>query len=346
MRAVASRLMTVAAACAMAVGSGLCPAADHDAETIDRLVSDLNDGSRSVREAADRTLREAGPQALPAIVAARERARGEAAFRLRSIQHTLEEAATLEAVDDGLATLAMSVARVEPVGSPPRAARIVLRATWKTPLDPLVIRLPLTSIVAEGPAGESMSVAQRLAVVEPSLVPGATAADLPLVLVQPEHALESLGLLRGTLRLWLAGRQHDFTIPLDAGQPRAVTVAGTTVGIDDLAIREGRLLVTARVAYDAPSEALASHRTWITQCPLEVIGDDDHALVRTDQTIVARSEQGLTARAIFTLPDTSRDRLPAGLRLRWRLPMALHEAPFDFAIRAVALPAALRSPPP
>lgn len=329
----------VAWAASLAIGIVPCPGAEPDAATIGRLVRDLNAASRTIREAAEKALLEAGPAALPAIVAARGTAHGEAAFRLRGIQRALEDAAALETVDEGLATLALTVGRVEAVAAPPGAVRVVLRAAWQPPLDPVVVRLPLGSVVAEGPAGESMPVAQRRAVVEPAVVPGATAVELPVVLEQPDHPLDSLGLLRGTLQLWLAGRSHDFILPLDAAAQRAITVAKATVTLQEMAVRGGRLLVTARVAYDAPSEALASHRTWLAQCPLDVVGDDGRALARIDQTTATRSEEGLTTQATFALPATDADRLPPGLRMRWRLPMAIHEAPFDFAIRTVSLPA-------
>lgn len=340
MRASSKRLLTVAACCAMLVSGGpVCLAADLDEAAISGLVRELNAGSLSRREAAERRLVEAGPAALPAIVAARASAHGEAAFRLRTIQRALEDAATLQTVEEGLATLSVAVARVEAVGTSPRAVRIVLRASWKQPLDPVVVRLPVASVVAEGPAGEALPAAQRLAVVEPAMPAGATAVDLPVVLLQPDHPLESLGVLRGTLRLWLAGRPHDFVLSLDDERLRSATVARTTATVEEAVVREGRLLVTARVAYDEETEALASHRSWLAECPLEVVGADGRPLARIDQTIIARSQRGLTARATFALPDA---RTPAGLRLEWRLPMAIHEAPFDFSVRGVALPAPAR----
>jgi hypothetical protein len=314
-------------------------AADLDEAAIAGLVRDLNAGSLSRRETAERRLVEAGPAALPAIVAARATAHGEAAFRLRTIQRALEDAATLQTVEDGLATLGVAVARVEPAGTSPRNVRVVLRASWKEPLHPVVIRLPVASVVAEGPAGEALPAAQRLAAVEPAMLPGTTAVDLPLVFLQPDHPLESLGVLRGTLRLWLAGRPHDFVLSLDDARLRSVTVAGTTAGVEEAVVHEGRLLVTARVAYDEDTEALASHRSWLAECPMEVFGADGRPLARIDQTIIARSQRGLTARATFVVPHA---RSPAGLRLQWRLPMAIHEVPFDFAVRGVGLPAADR----
>lgn len=318
----------------------LCAAAiaaeQPDAAGMRRLVVDLDSGSRAARDAAERQLLQAGPAALSAIHAARATARGEGAFRLERIERALEAAAAAEAVEKGLATLAVKVRRVEPIGATPKAARVILDAAWEPPLEPLVIRLPLADVVAEGPAGEALPVTPRQAVIEPALTPGATSVDLPLKLTQPEHPLDTIGLLRGTLRLWLAGRPHAFEFPLDGDGPRTQTAARATVSLEDPIVRGGLLLVTARVTYDAPSEALASHRSWLTLCLLEVVGADGRPLPRIDQTPSARSERGLTTTASFRLPDGT-SRLPPGLRASWRLPMAIHETSFDFVIRDVSL---------
>jgi hypothetical protein len=329
------QFLLACAGLALAAG-GAGGAEQPDAAAIRRLVVDLDSGSRAARDAAERQLLEAGPAALAAIHAARATARGEAAFRLKGIERTLEAAAAAEAVEKGLATLAVKVRRVESIGAPPTAARVILEAAWRPPLEPLVIRLPLADVVAEGPAGEALPVTPRQAVIEPALVPGSTTVELPVKLTQPDHPLATAGLLRGTLRLWLAGRSHAFEFPLDGAGPRTQTAARATVSLDDAVVREGLLLVTARVTYDAPSEGLASHRTWLTLCLLEVVGADGRPLPRIDQTPTARSERGLTATASFRLPDGA-TRLPPGLRARWRLPMAIHETSFDFMVRDVSL---------
>lgn len=312
----------------------ICPAEEPPSPPLEQLVRDLNAPSRAARDAAEQALLGRGPDVLPAVIAARARAAGEAAFRLRGIQRRLEEAEALDSVERGLATLAVTVARVEPLRGA-AGVRILLRAAWQPPLEPLAMRLPLASIVAEGPAGEAVPVAQRQAVVEPAIVAGQTAVDLPITLVQPQQGIASLGSLRGTLRLWLAGRQHAFELPLGRGAGASLTVARAAVTLEEAAVRGGRLLVTARVTYDAPSEALASHRPWLALCPLEVVGDDGRPLARIDQTTTSRSDRGITTTAEFTLAGAPVERL----RLRWRLPMALHEAPFDFLVRDVSLPA-------
>lgn len=319
--------------------AGLCVAAEPNPLVFERLVEQLNAPSAQARDAADEALREQGPAILSLIVAARGRAVGEAAFRLRDIQRGLEEAATAEAVDEAIGTLSVAVDRVVPVGDG-GTVRVMLRAQWGAALVPLAIRLPMRSIVADGPAGEAMSPTHRVAIVEPAVTPDTKSVSLPVSLAQPAPRLESLASIRGTLSLWIAGREHDFEIPLDAAGPNRLRVGHATVTLVDHSVREGVVRVTVELAYDEPTEALASHRSWLTGRLVEVVSNDGTPLHRQSQSMVARSERGGRFTAAFAMPAAAArgSNAPVDLRLRWRLPMAIHEVPFDFTVRNVPLP--------
>ncbi len=269
--------------------------------------------------------------------------------------------AALPAVAAG--PLRVAVVGIEPVGPPvepgesrPRGARVILRVTWEPRLEPLLIRLPMRSLVAEGPAGEAMPPAQRASVVE-ALVPTSRQwLDLPALLATPAHSLESLGMLRGTMVVWLAGMEHTFLFQpfqltgvspsaarpaLDAAshaQPERLRVAQAEVRLLDVASQEGQVLVRASVTYDAPSEALASHHTWLQSRKIEVFHADGRPLEPVDQRVEMRSDQGLTAAATFALPPAAVGGQAEALQIRWRLPIAIHEVPIDFALRNVPLP--------
>ena len=122
----------------MLVGGGLiavaaaCGAAEPGAAAVDRLVPRLASGSATNRDEAEWALLDLGSAILPQVVAARAGAAGEAAFRLQSIQHRLEERATAERVDAAVDTLAVSVGAVEPIAGG-RKIRIPLRAAWVKP---------------------------------------------------------------------------------------------------------------------------------------------------------------------------------------------------------------------
>lgn len=316
-----------------------CGAAEPISAAVDRLVPRLASGSAIIRDEAERALLELGPTILPDMVAARAGAAGEIAFRLQSIQHRLEERAAAEQVEAVVDTLSFSVGVVEPIAGG-RRIRIPLRVAWGPDLDLLAMRLPAHTIMADGPAGEVLPPVQRRAIVEPIIAPATTAVSLPLTLAQVDPAVELLATLRGTLTLWIAGRDHGFEVPLD-GLPNSLRVGRATVTLLDTAVGPEHLEVTARVSFDEPSPALASHRPWLATRMIDVVGHGDQPLPRLEQRTASRSEQGLTMVASFGLPADGRATGLQGLRLRWRLPMAIHEVPVDFVVREIPLP-----PPP
>lgn len=309
-------------------------AAEQPETAVERLILQLSSASAAARDEAERTLLGLGPALLPRVIAARRGAAGEADFRLRCLQHHLEEMATAEGVETAVEALSFSVDAIEPVADG-RRIRIPVRVTWGPAVEPLAMRLPVGTIMADGPAGEALPPVQRQAIVEPLIAAGATTASLPLILTQVDPPLESLATLRGTLTLWIAGREHDFEIPLD-GSPRSLRVGRASVAVLAAATQEDHLEIMASITFDEPSEALASHRPWLAARGIDVVGPDGQLLPRTEQRTAARSERGLTAVASFTLPAHGGGL--RGLSMRWRLPMAIHEVPVDFLVRDVPLP--------
>lgn len=252
--------------------------------------------------------------------------------------------------------LRIAVWQVEPIGvrsraNPPAGIRIVLRVAWEPRLHPRLMRLPLAGVVAEGHSGEAISPPQRIAVVEAVVPSKRKWLDLPLVLSQSSPRLDSLRLLRGTIGLWLEGREHDFEFSdlcssdgfvtdISAQRPRTQRMAEATVCLSQFARQDDRLLATASITYDEPTEALASHHTWLTERPLQLLTAAGQPLAVVEQRVVSRSEQGLKTLTAFARPtaDTVGQLLNLqGLRLRWKLPIAIHELPIDFAIRNVPL---------
>jgi hypothetical protein len=235
----------------------------------------------------------------------------------------------------------ITVARVEQVGkathpeSAARAARIVLRALWEPRFEPFLLRLPARTIVAEGPAGESVPPAQRTATLESTIVPGRKWVEMPVLLARPEAPLETLGMLRGTLSVWLAGMEQAFVFP-PGNAPDTVRIADAEVRLLEVASRPQGLLVRIRVTYGSPSEALASHQTWLTERRVEATLADGRALEQVEQRVEARTDRGLTAAAIFAWPARGPTGLPP-MTIAWRLPIAIHEIPVDFAIRDIPL---------
>lgn len=230
-----------------------------------------------------------------------------------------------------------------------RGARITLRVAWEPRLEPLVVRLPARSLVAEGPGGESLPVAQRAAVVEAMVAPRRPWVDMPVLFAPPAVPLERLGMLRGTVLLWLRGMEHAFRfegVPADdesAARKAAgpLRVGQAEVRLLDVRSADGRLQARASVTYDADSEALASHHAWLAARMLEARLGDDTPLEQVGQRVEARSDRGITVAAEFIIPQPTGSASARGrdVVIQWTLPIAIHELPVDFALRDVPLPA-------
>lgn len=251
--------------------------------------------------------------------------------------------------------LRVSVADVERTGrigpgEDGRGARVTLRVAWEPRLEPLLARLPARSLIAEGPGGEALPAAQRAAVVEATIPAGGMWIDLPVLFGPPAVPLERLGLLRGTLVLWLAGWEHDFRfegVRVDreaAGGFPPQRIGAVEVRLADARVVDGRLLVRASVTYDEASEPLASHHSWLASRRLRACVATGGALERIDERVESRTERGMTVAAEFALPPAGANAADAPkVHIRWTLPIAIHELPIDFAIRDVPLaPAASR----
>jgi len=301
------------------------------------LLLDLGSGSMAARDAAEATLIGLGPKALPTIVGLGRDADGEAAFRLDGIRRTLEEAAAAGSSAEGRVTVRCLA--TEPFGD--GGTRLLLRIDWTEDTAVLALRLPLRSIVADGPSGESVPVAQRAAVLEATIPPESRFVEIPVGLMPPAVPLPLLDVLRGTVIVWIGGMEHDFDF---SNLSRAVSgnlhpvarLGRAAVRLEEVALESGRLLVTASIAYDDLSEALASHRTWLSDRPLELLGPDGQPRRPASQTVRRRSDRGLTTTAEFPWNDDAASSL-LGCTLRWRLPIAIHEQPLDFAVRAIPL---------
>lgn len=242
----------------------------------------------------------------------------------------------------GVATgpLFVMLPRIERGGTPKaRSLKLTVRLVWEPRLSPLVIRLPMESVQAEGPAGEAIPPTSRLAVLEAAVGPDSRWVDITLPFSAIDHPPDSLGMVRGTVRLWLAAGEHDFERAIAEDRPPArIRVGDAEVTFSALERSGRRLRVAAQVAYDRPEEPLASHRMWLTDRELMLVPDPDDAAaapMRPDrQRVERRRETGLDIAAEFTLPETVGKRAV----VRWRLPAGFREVPVEFIIRNVPLP--------
>lgn len=327
------------------------------AEESATLIRKLNHGNLAVRETAVDGLLALGPSALPAIERAIPIATGEAAFRLPLIAEAIALKATerlLEQPPDDVTAPAtatgpfgMAVHRVDRLGS--SGHRLLLRLRWPPKLTPVLLRLPLASIVAEGTAGEAVPLPSRRGAVEPLLTDGRCWVDLPLRLGPSPPGVSLLASLRGTVECWLPGFEHRFMLPLQMGSNRLPSTTGQpgpTRSLAGLSVRcagwtitpNGPSSATCRVEltaqFAAPSEAFASHRGWLADRQPELLLPTGELIPAASHQVVSRSRQGLSVAARFGLATTQ---LPRGTLVTWRLPLGVRQLPIDFWLRSVQL---------
>lgn len=244
----------------------------------------------------------------------------------------------------------IAVHRIDPLGPDGSAGiRLTLRLAWEPRLSPVMVRLPLSSVVAEAEAGTTIRQPHRTGVIEPFLTPDRCWVDLPIRLELPPSGSTVLTSLRGTVELWLPGFEHRFHLPLAASPPdppeaderpfSTHQLGNLTVRLDDWWQTSTALgpQVTVRVTaqHETPSAAFDSHRGWLRDRIPELFLPDGTRFPATAHRVVRRSGRGLTLEATFA----SAGPLPAtGLHLGWQLPLGVSRLPIDFWLR--------QTPPP
>jgi len=318
----------------------------------ERLIRQLSHGSLAARDAAVAGLLDCGPAALPAIERALPTAGGEAAFRLPLIAAAIAVAETNRRLETAPADtppgtaagpLRVSLERVDRLGD--AGLRLQVRLRWRADLQPVLLRLPLASVVAEGPLGEAVPVRSRRGSVEPLLTAGCHWVDLPLRLGPPPAGLTAVDSLRGTVECWLPGFDHRFTLPLADASGKPSTAAVTSLGGVDVECEawsleppdpsrpRARLNIRLSARFSEPSEAFASHRDWLADRQPQLLLPDGTLVRAAGHRVVGRNRQGLTVEGSFPLPES---RPGGGLRVAWRLPLGVSRLRFDFRLPGFA----------
>jgi len=321
------------------------------------LIRQLSDGKLSVRDAAVEGLLAIGPEALPAIEQAIPAATGEAAFRLPLIAEAIARTASNRMLEFQPKNLPLSTTAAGPFSLAVRRVdrlgvsgyRILVRLQWRPPLEPVLLRLPLVSVVAEGTAGEAVPIPGRQGTVEPLLIAGRHWVDLPIRIGPPPPPVTKLDSLRGTVECWLPGFEHRFMLPLQTNQrglPPATSEPGPTRSLAGLSVQcRGWSIKPSELApaicqvelsarFPEASEALASHRGWLADRQPHLLLPTGRVVTASDHRVVSRNSQGLTITANFALTT---NQLPRGTFVTWRLPLGVRQVPVDFWLRPVSL---------
>ena len=224
--------------------------------------------------------------------------------------------------------------------SPEKRIKLMLEILWEPRLQPLLLRFPMVSVFGDGPQGQSFSVGSRAATLEAVVhaTPGWT--SFPVVLDVPAHPSE-LSLLRGTIHLWLLGREHPFTFkklgPFLTDNPSTESMGSAHVTLEGIQVVDDVAEVIGSIRYATPSEALDSHHTWLADRAMTLISPDGTRHTSKETTVLARDTSGMRIRSHFDVDHFSQDFLECS-SIEWRLPLVIHNIPVDFALRDISLP--------
>jgi phosphohistidine phosphatase SixA len=319
--------------------------AERSPEDLARLMSQLGSGSLAERDRAMHALIDAGPSILPLVAAARGHAAPEAGYRLAVIERRLAGAVEQDMIDlvrEGVLCLPVRVERTAA-----GAARVALSIRWAPELRPLLVRLPMRSVVATGADGEPLMIGQPRATLEAGVGPADRHIDLSILVENGSDERTSVARLKGTLELWVQGPEYSFEFicqQLDTSSTRADTTArsvGTTsVRIEQIGFRrsmpagaaEVLLTATLRASFGAGSEAFASHLPWLED-RLPVLVSGGITIPAGEDRSDRRTTDGIVRTVRFPWPPET-----ASARLVWRLPLGVYRVPLGFELHDLPPP--------
>jgi hypothetical protein len=221
-----------------------------------------------------------------------------------------------------------------------QSLKFFFEVAWEPRLQPIAIMQPLARASAVGDDGDSIAVSNARAQSEVMIREGISAAELEIPLELPPRRVTHIRTLKGQLTALVPGPRHDFrfaSLPLAAasGASRRVEQrqAGATVFVDSLRKNNDVWEVCLRVKFDAPANALESHRGWILENQALFETTDGRRIEPGgfEQTRQARDEIGI--KFFFEL-----DQDPSKLVFVYRTPITILSMNLDYEFRDLELP--------
>ena len=221
-----------------------------------------------------------------------------------------------------------------------QSLKFFFEVDWEPRLQPIAIMQPLARVSATADDGEPIAVSNAEAQSEALIREGISAAELEIPLRLPPRSVARIRTLKGQLSALVPGPRHEFHFPslpvaAASGTTRRVEQrqAGATVAIDSLRKNQDVWEASLRVKFDAPANALESHRGWILENPAVFLAADGRSFEPGgfEQTRQARDEVGI--KYFFDL-----DQDPTKLTFVYRTPVTILQMNFDYEFRDLELP--------
>lgn len=213
-----------------------------------------------------------------------------------------------------------------------RRMEITLNLAWEPRLRPIVVEMPYSGISVKDQNGESIVTS---GMGQPTVEVGEdTSAEFQLPLELPPRSATEIGELSGSFNLLVPGRTETFEFTnLDKGERVEQRSSGVTVVLDRVRKNGDVWEIRVLLRFADAEGALQSHRNWVYNNPVRLIGADGKELEPDSQEIVRRTEEEVGMGYYFDLPNG-----PAGYKLTYKTPTMIMALPVTFTLRGIPLP--------
>lgn len=212
--------------------------------------------------------------------------------------------------------------------------KLDIEAAWEPRLVPIRLKQRMAEVEGVDDRGRRLGADAPEATLEIPVPRGPIASRFTLPLALPPRDARALRELRGVLGVLAAGPVSSFRFT-DLGRfPRVVKrMAGGSVTLEGATQVGNTLEIRILVRFDAPDDALASHRTWIFNNPALLETPDGKAIRPESTSPTRQTAEEVGIALLFRL-----DRAVEDYAFVYQTPTTILNVPLEYCFRDVPLP--------
>lgn len=213
--------------------------------------------------------------------------------------------------------------------------RLTLDGVWEPRVRPIVLEIPLASLIAVDEQGDSIDINTAEGTLEVPIETVETGVEIDIPFAAPSRSVKTLSSLKGKLTAVVLGKVESFEFT-DIEKARSVEQerGGVTLLLENCRKNADIYDVSIRVRFDRAANALESHRGWIYDNECYLV-DPQHRRVENaglEATLLDRNEVGISYK--FNLDGDT----PGSYKFVYKTPAAIIRIPVPFEIKDIDLP--------
>lgn len=215
-----------------------------------------------------------------------------------------------------------------------RLLRLTFDAAWEPRLKPIFLLQRLADVEAVDDRGQPLAAESTDAEMEVPVEGLKSAVELTLPFALPPREAKEITRVKGKLTAVVAGKIEEFRFD-DLLNAKNVEkhAAGVTVTLERTRQNKSILEVFVRTRFDAPGDALASHRGWIFHNEAYLEGPDGKPIEYDDMETTRQTKNEVGIRYDFPL-----EKPPADLKFIYKTPGAILSTDVEYEFRNLRLP--------